>query len=343
MLSIQVSRILIFALTFLPSLISAKRGGGGSGGGGSFGDGDSNFSLEPLDAATFAFIVIFAVITAIQALIALSNIRRRINKVPPSIATLEYSVGPIFPICLLMTTLLLTTSYGLYATYVGRTYNTSTFEDVWWSVSFMVAQNVIVFLADIFLASSILALLSYREKIVLNTPGWIRDVKAIADAILVVILLALSMGFVGLGAAYVTDLDPAEAEAETLNKLSMAYCSFLFVAAVDIAVTSTMLYVRARKSSQVNDHSIIRRCAFIISPLYMVYTLFLLIFQARAEQINIQGEEVVKQWDLASVIIGCITEAIVINACLGCGMPPLSKENKEVKEHVHSEKVIQAV
>ncbi|KAF5362349.1 hypothetical protein D9756_002002 [Leucocoprinus leucothites] len=196
MLSIQVSRILIFALTFLPSLIPAKRDGGG-GGGRLLGTEYSKFSLKLFDAAEFAFSVIFAIVTALQAFKALSNIRRRINKVPPSIAALEYSVGPIFPTCLLMATLLLTTAYVLHATYVGLVFNTSQFSGSWWSVSFIGAWYTIEFFADIFLVSSILALLLCRMKIMLGTPRRIMDVKAIADAILVVILLALSveMGF----------------------------------------------------------------------------------------------------------------------------------------------------
>ncbi|KAF5344950.1 hypothetical protein D9756_011494 [Leucocoprinus leucothites] len=336
MLSTQVSRISIFALTFLPSLISAR--GRGRGGGGSFGGGDSDFNLEPIYAAEFAFCVIFAVVTALQALIALSNIRRRINKVPPSIAMLEYSVGPIFPICILMTTLLLTTTYILHATFVGQTHGTARLGGVLWSPSFLGAWSAMGFLADIFLVSSILTLLSHREKVVLNTPSWVRDIKAIADTILVVILISLSMGAVGLQVAFLTDPRLAgDGAVVAFHKLSLAYSSFLFIAAVDIAVTSTMLYVRARKSSQVNDHSVIRNCAFTISPLFMVYALFLLIFQACIAQIRLEVEEAIDGWDLASVIIGCITEVVVINACLGSGMPPLPKENKEVKQDADSE------
>ncbi|KAF5344946.1 hypothetical protein D9756_011501 [Leucocoprinus leucothites] len=331
MLLIQVSHILIFALTFLPSLISARGRGHGGGGGGSFGGsgGDSDFSLEPFYAAIFAFNVIFAVVTALQALIAFSNSCRRVSKMPPSIATVEYSVGPIFPICLLIATLLLTTTYGLVATYVGKTYNTLAEEVGSLSTSFFVAWDAMAYLADIFLISSILALLSCREKIVLCTPPWIRDVKGIADAILVVILLALSMRVVRMQMAYLTTPGPAEAEAETVDHLVIAYYSFLFLASVNIAVTSTMLYVRARKSPRVNDHFIIRRCAFIISPLFMVYTLFLLISNVQSKKVPFGREDVIKQWNLASVIIGCITEAIIIGASLGFGMPPLPKKNKE--------------
>ncbi|KAF5362345.1 hypothetical protein D9756_002006 [Leucocoprinus leucothites] len=255
MFLIQVSRILIFALTFLPSLISAR--GRGRGGGGSSGGGESDFYLEPIDAAEFAFCVIFAVVTALQVLIALSNIRRRINKVPSSIAMLEYSVGPIFPICILMATLLLTTTYVLNATYVGQTHKLPTLGVVLLSASFFGAWSTMRFLADIFLVSGILALLSHREKIVLDTPRWIMDVKAIADAILVVILLALSMGAVGLEMAYLKDSRvTTEGTIETREKLAVAYASFLFLATVNIAVTSITLYVRARKSSHVNDHSV---------------------------------------------------------------------------------------
>ncbi|KAF5343955.1 hypothetical protein D9756_011564 [Leucocoprinus leucothites] len=155
-----------------------------------------------------------------------------------------------------MATLLLTTTYVLNATYVGQTHKLPTLGVVLLSASFFGAWSTMRFLADIFLVSGILALLSHREKIVLDTPRWIMDVKAIADAILVVILLALSMGAVGLEMAYLKDSRvTTEGTIETREKLAVAYASFLFLATVNIAVTSITLYVRARKSSHVNDHS----------------------------------------------------------------------------------------
>ncbi|KAF5344949.1 hypothetical protein D9756_011495 [Leucocoprinus leucothites] len=211
-----------------------------------------------------------------------------------------------------MTTLLLTTAYILQATYVGKTHNTLSVEEVEWSASFVGTLNAIGYLADIFLVSTILALLSHREELMLNTPRWIRDVKAIADVILIVILLALSMGVVGFGLKFLGDLVYAGivADAVVWDKLNMAYLSFFFTAAANIVVTSTLLYTRARKSSRVNvnGHFIIRGSAFIISPLFIVYALFLLLWEVYVRKRLVGVVSVRTYGNLAGVIVGCVTE-----------------------------------
>ncbi len=242
-----------------PSVVLAKRGGGRVGGGsvsGGGGDGDdggiSPFFLEPLDAAIFAFCVIFGVFTAIQATQAGRNIYRRVSHRPPSITLPEYSVGPIFPTFLLLSTLMLTTYYVLYGVYWGVTNNQNApLSDIpGFSDAYFNAWNVMAYLTDIFLVSGILALLSHRERVLVATSPVFRDIKMIFDAVLIVILLALGMGRVALSAV----ADTTE-EIETGSKIYIAFTSFFFVTAVDIAVSSILLYVRARRSP-VNDHKV---------------------------------------------------------------------------------------
>lgn len=289
---------LLISLALLPSFTFARGGSGRGSGefdvggfvgefvggfGGDISDAFSGLSLDPMDAAHFAFCVIFAVVTGLQALQALTNIRRRVNRNPASIAIAEYSVGWIFPIDLFISTLLLTTAYILHAVNWGRTRNLQDPDVPNFTLAFFGAWNAMDYLTDIFLVSAILALLSHREKILLNRPREILDIKRIADAILIVILLALSMADVGL-------IGVPDASVETAaENIYLAYIVLLLVAILDITVFSIILYIRSR-GSPVNDHFVhsflpfailssqtldFYRSVSALHPLFLLYLLFM--------------------------------------------------------------------
>lgn len=250
--------LLVFSL--LPSVVLARGGRGGGRGGGGGGDLISNSmsSLsfqEPIFAAIFAFCVIFAVLTALQAAKAVDNIRRRIIQQPSSIILPEFSVGPIFPTFLFLSTLCLTPAYAMHAAYYGLEYNENNRDPPSLNDSFFIAWNILGFLADIFLVSGILALITHRQKVLFNVSKTFCDAKVVVDAVLIVILLALSMGNVGL-----TSVASTDADVETGRRLYVAYISFLFVAIVDIAASSIFLYVLSMRAP-IDDHKV---CAFIL-------------------------------------------------------------------------------
>lgn len=242
-------QLFAFICAILPSVVLARRGGGGGGGGGG-GDSLSSLSLEPIVAAIFAFCVIFAVLTALQAIQAVDNIRRRIIRQPPSITLLEFSVGPVFPTFLLLSTLMLTTTYALRGTYWALEYNQNTFDPPDFTEAYFGAAAATRVLANIFLASGILALISNREKTLVHTSRTLRDIKMIADAVLTIILLALSMSYIRVSLASVT-----RADARTAENIYIAYISFFLLTVVNIAISSMVLYVRSRHSPT-NDHKV---------------------------------------------------------------------------------------
>ncbi|KXN83757.1 hypothetical protein AN958_01084 [Leucoagaricus sp. SymC.cos] len=244
-------------LFFLFPFSASARGGGGRGrggggfdfggvsssGGGDNGNGLASFYLEPLDATIFAFAVIFAAVSLYQGYIAARNIRRRILKIPPSISLPEFSVGPIFPACLIMFAIFQMTAYILQAIYWGLTYNENTTNHPDFSYAYVVAMGAMGFLADNFLVAGILALLFRRETVLVNTSRTILDIKMVADAILVVILFALSMGHVGIEEAGQLSFQ----NAKVWYDLGLAYESFFFIAVVDVAISSIVLFVRTRQ------------------------------------------------------------------------------------------------
>lgn len=351
-------RALSLVCIIFPSIV-AGRGGGGkgrgggiiSGSGGGDGDGDSlaPLFLQPIDAAIFAFCVIFGVVTGYQVFLAGRNIYQRVAHRPPSITLPEYSVGPIFPTSLFLSTFMLMTYYVLYGVFWGISNNQNVSpEDIPdFGNPYFNALNVMSYLADIFLVLTILALLSHRERVLGGSINpVIRDVKIVFDAVLVVILLALGMGRCGLSAVVETQND-----IKTSANIYIAYASFFFIAAVDIAGSSILLYFRAKRS-QVNDHQVRHRvsnvhipesdrpshrhhlsqisllAAFAISPLFFIYALYPLIllhFDTRRPRVEYQLR-------LASLIIGCITEFGIIATCLKLGIPVIRKPKKVVED-----------
>ncbi|KAF5362311.1 hypothetical protein D9756_002023 [Leucocoprinus leucothites] len=315
-------RLLVLISIFFPSLVSAG-GSNGLGGDGLElshipGAGDSSFHLERIDAAHFAFCVIFAVVTAFQVLHALWNIRRRAIKLPPSISTPEFSTGWAFPIFLLISTVLLIISYVLHAVYWGIETNLHNRHPPSFTPSFIGAWNTMRLLADILLLSSMLALLTHRGKALLNTSRHTRNVKRAADVILVVILFGLSMGNVGLRVAGVAK--------GVRHNLYLAYLSLFLLGVLDVAIHSTILYAQSREST-VNDHSITLCTAFIISPLFFVYAIFPILLEGLLKpDVDPSTERDRGQWALAGLIVGCITKVIIIQACLRFGMPPIPKD-----------------
>lgn len=253
----------LFILTLLPSTVLARGGRGHGGGGGSDIIGNSTSSLsfpEPIYAAIFAFCVIFAVLTALQAVQAVSNIRRRIIQQPSSITLLEFSVGPIFPAFLLLSTLFLTTAYAMHGAFYGLEYNENNTDppSFFRDGAFAIVWNIVGFLADIFLVSGILALITHRQKVLFNTSKVLCNAKMVIDAVLIVTLLALSMSSVGLNAKSTTLADLTRT-----YHIYLAYISLLFVAVVDIMVSSILLYVRSRHAT-IDDHKV---SALVFSPL----------------------------------------------------------------------------
>lgn len=253
----------LFICALLPS-IQAKggKGGGDEGGdvGGDVADGvsnaTSNLDLAPLPAAAFAFYVISAVCTAFFILIAFGNISRRLGKRPPAIALPEYSVGPIFPAALLLATLTFLVYTILNAVLIGLTENLNLLPSDIPELpdSFFLASLTMGYLTNFFLISGTFALLAQREKVLVVTPQVIRGAKIIFDATISVILLALSMARVGLS-------DGIFSQTET--NVYLGYISFLLIAAVDIAISSIVLYFRAKRSL-VDDHKV---CVFFFRPI----------------------------------------------------------------------------
>lgn len=250
-------KLLTLLCVLLPSVVLARHGGGNS---------LSGLSLEPINAAIFAFCVIFAVLTALQAIQAANNIRRRIVQQPNSITSPEFTVGPIFPTFLLLSTLMFTTAYALHGAYWGLEYNRNTTGYPEFTDAYYGAWNAMEFLAEIFLASGILALISRREEALGRTSKVLRDIKINVDAILTVILLGLSMSYVAFSLAPVTAV-----ETRTLDNLYNAYISFFLITAVNIAISSVAFYVHSRHN-QTNDHKV---CALQILVLQRFHLLFL--------------------------------------------------------------------
>lgn len=235
------------SIVFFPSSVLAKRGGG-VGGGDALGDTISGLKLEPVIAAIFAFSIIFAILTGLQAVQAAKNLYRRFSQQPPSISLPEFTTGSIFPIFLFFSTLTLAIFYLLNGIGWALTYNENA--NVTPSKAYSIANSVIDYLADVFLVSGILALLAHREKVLVTTPPMFRDIKIIFDAILCVTILAVGLGEIGLdfSIALLADFD-------VVVNLYTAHCALLFIAAIDIAATSVALYIRAR-GSEVNDHKV---------------------------------------------------------------------------------------
>lgn len=255
--------LLLLSFSLLPSLVLARGGRGhGGGGGGGGGDGGSSSSSgdttsnsltnlsfrEPIYTALFAICIVFAVLTALQALQAVANARRRTNQQPPSITLPEFSVGSIFPTFLILSTICLTTAYSMQAAFYGLMYNENRPPGV--SVGFYIAWYIIGFLADIFLVSGILALITHRGKVLFNASKALCDAKMVVDAILFMTLLALSMGYVGVMTVGTTGED-----FQMARRLYVAYISSLFVTVVDIAVSSVILYIHSKRTP-INDHKV---------------------------------------------------------------------------------------
>ncbi|KXN83758.1 hypothetical protein AN958_01085 [Leucoagaricus sp. SymC.cos] len=338
----MISPLLTF--TFLPSLVSARGGSGGDGGGFDVGGGDSggnggnettSFHLEPLDATIFAFAVIFAVVSTYQGYTAASNIRRRILRIPLSISSPEFSTGPIFPACLLMSTIFLIIAYILHAVYWALTFNKDTLAHPDFSHAYLAAWDAMSYLADNFLVTGILALLLHREKVLLHISRTILDIKMIADVALVAVLFALSMGKVGLEKA----AEASFKDAKAWYDLRLAYMSFFFVAVVDIAMSSTILLFRTR-NILVKENIIVVCMAFVVSPTFIIYALYPLILEGLVSS-GVATFENQKQWQAAGLIIRSTTEVIVIQACLRFGMPVLPKKKQEGKgEEEYSQSVL---
>ncbi len=245
---------LVFLWVVFPSVLAkGGKGGGGKGDGGpSNVTVSSNLSLAPLLAAAFAFYVIFAIFAALEALIAAANISRRISKQPPSITLSEYSVGPIFPTSLLLSTLTFMVFNVLNAISIGLTenQNVSPFDRPELTQSYFTAVSVMGYLTETLLVTCAFALLAHRETILVITPPMVRGIKIIFDTALTAALFSLSMAFIGLSATALTTADE-----QIADNLYLAYHSLLLVAVVDIAVSSTVLHFRARHSP-VNDHKV---------------------------------------------------------------------------------------
>ncbi|KAF9450705.1 hypothetical protein P691DRAFT_809718 [Macrolepiota fuliginosa MF-IS2] len=147
----------------------------------------------------------------------------------------------------------------------------------------------------------------------------------IVDALLIVILLALSMADVGL--SFMTER--TKADLQMSQNLYTAYISFFLVVVVDIAVSSVALYIRSRHSL-INDHNTSLCISFIVSPLFVIYALFPIV------ALGLQKSGVLAttaQWDLSNLVVDCITEFIIIATCLRFGMPAIPKKGVEEKHH----------
>ncbi|KAJ3574753.1 hypothetical protein NP233_g1555 [Leucocoprinus birnbaumii] len=281
----------------------------------------ASFYLEPMDAAHFAFCVVFAVVTFLQSLRALNNLRRRIIKFPPSISSLDFSTGFAFPIFLLASTISLTISYILHGIYWGVTNNVNDSIPRKFSSGYFGAWNATGFLADISLLLSILALLSHREKILLDTPRTTRSVKRAADMILLVVLLGLSMGTVSLEVAGLAE--------GIRHNLYLTYLSFFLFGVLDVAVHSIILFAQSRDSF-IEDHSITLCTAFVISPLFFIYAVFPILVEGLLKpDIDPDAYQDEPVWQLAGLALGCITEVIVIQTCLGFGVPRMEIASEE--------------
>jgi len=328
---------LLVTFTLLPSFVSARGAvGHGHVGGGSIG-GSSNLAFEPFDAAIYAFDVIFAIVTALQILHACANLFRRITKSPPSIVSPEFNTGPIFPVTLLLLTIFAMLFFALQAANWAGEQNLNNSEGADLSDAFFGALDVSDVLVDIFIVATALAIISHRETVLVNTSRVVLVIKRTFDVAMFLTLAALAIAFLAFasGTEGPPDLTfPLDESAllmrewriEQRQSLLIGVTCFDLVTAVYIALSALVLYIRSR-GSPVNDHNIMLYMTFIVSPLFIVFTIYRVVVLVEDDPFFGDND----QWNLAGVILRCITRAGIIQACLKMGMPKILK-GKGAKE-----------
>lgn len=211
--------------------------------------------LPPLLTAALAFYIICAILAATQVVLLAHNTTRRLSKELPSIALPQKYAGPIFPIFLLLASLTFMVFNVIEASSLATTnkFNLPLIGRPELTQSYSTAAAVMGYLADILLVSCAFVLLAHREKILRITSPMACRIKMAYDAILTVVLFALSMARVGLKAVAVTS-----AEVRVSNNVYLAYHYTLLVTVANIALSSIILHIRTKRS-RVDDHKVCQR------------------------------------------------------------------------------------
>ncbi len=291
--------------------------------------GSGDLRLVPIDATIFALCIIFSLVTILQLLPAAFNIPRHLEfsfwrrttsrlphtlPIPPlSPSAITYSVGPIFPVALFMTTLCLFVTYVLRAVFWGVFYNENGDKGTFIHLNpedYITPWAVFSYLTDTFLVMSVFSFVCFRIRRLCYCTCRTKFhlFKRIFDRILVCVLLIVGTAYVGLRARamrsaklHVEEMSEFEAGSTTeigpwfiyiqegrlqeLASLRRAYDGLLVFAALDVGVTSIALYQHAGKyqsppDRKVRKHTTITRRRFsVFHPLILVNSLLLFLMQ----------------------------------------------------------------
>lgn len=197
------------------------------------------FVLDPPSAKYFTLCCVFigfASLASFQAIRSLFIIYRRLCQ------SHEATTGPdpsglLFPLFLALSAVLLTITLILDATDINGVPTPPR--------AFLSTISMVACLADIFLVSSLLALLSHRQSVTFRSTGILSKVKPTIDIFLMLTLVGLSMS----SSWVIVDAPPM---LRLVNKLILAYVILLLMATLDVMISSIGLHVCMRRTALSN-------------------------------------------------------------------------------------------